>query len=177
MPAKSKRPPQALHDGISACREGDWRAGLTILTRLAQETEGKKVVLPGFFYSYLGVAMARVEGRKQEGFELCRYGISLGPKDPDNRLNLARIYLIAHNRRQAVKQLDIGLRISPANKQLREFRREIGYRRPPPIRFLARSNPLNMWLGRFMHRAARQQEAYQEMLREEAEIERLANRE
>ena len=94
--------PQALHEGIAACNKGDWREGLTILTQIAQAVEGQKP-LPGYFYSFLGVAMARVEGRKREGIELCRYCVSLSPKDPQNRLNLARAYMIVHNRVGAIK--------------------------------------------------------------------------
>ena len=175
MPALPSQVPQQLLEGVTACRRGDWRGGLTILTRLAQEVEGT-APLPGYFYSYLGVAMARVEGRKREGLELARYGVSLAPRDPENRLNLARAYLVSHNRRMAVKQLEAGLEISPANAGLNAFRREIGHRRPPVLRFLRRSNPINVWLGKLRFRSEQRRRAYEELLREEAEIERLAGR-
>lgn len=166
--------PQALQDGVLACRAGDWRKGLNILSQLAQET-GKDKVLPGIFYSYLGVAMARCEGRKRESIELCRYGVKLAPRDPENRLNLAMALLINRNRSQAVKQLKVGLKYSPQNRRLLAFAREIGMRRRPPIPFLARGNPLNVWIGRLTYRIERQREAREQAEREEAEIERLAS--
>ena len=173
MPPQPQSLPQALQDGVLACRRGDWRTGLNILTQLAQESAGEKA-LPGIFYSYLGVAMARVEGRKRESIELCRYGVQLAPRDPENRLNLARAYLINRNRHQAIKQLHVGLRISPSNRRLRELEREIGTRRPPAIRFLSRDNPLNMWIGRLTYRWEKARQEREEFERDEAEIERLA---
>lgn len=173
MLSQPKTVPQVLQDGVIACRAGDWRSGLASLTRLAQDKEGEEA-LPGYFYSYLGVAMARVEGRKREGIELCRYAVKLSPRDSENRLNLARAYWINRDRRRAIKQVVVGLRISPYNRRLREFQREIGMRRSPVIRFLSRANFLNIWIGRLTFRAQKDREAQQEYEREEAEIERLA---
>ena len=174
MTIHKKAVPQALQDGVQCCTQGDWRAGLSILTQVAQAVEGEEP-LPSYFYSYLGVAMARCEGRKREGIELCRYGVSLGPRDPQNRLNLARAYMINHNRRAAIKQLGVGLRMSPYDKGLRRFREDIGARRPVAIGFLSRGNFLNAWIGRLTYGAQKKRQAREEQERDEAEIERLAS--
>lgn len=167
-------PAELLRDGLLSCRAGDWRSGLDRLTRLAQLAEGEQP-LPSLFYSYLGVAMARCEGRKQEGLELCRYAVKLGPAEPENRLNLARIYLLQRNRRQAVKQLHVGLRLDPSDRRLRAFQDEIGKRRPIPIRFLDRDNFLNVWIGWLTYQLERKRSERQARKREEDELARLAD--
>lgn len=176
MPQQVRKGPKALQDGVRACRKGDWRNGLNILSQLAQEIEGE-TVLPGYFYSYLGVAMVRIEGRRHEGIELCRYGVKLAPSDPQNRLNLAMAYMINHNRRRAVRQIEIGLSKHPGHKALRDFQEEIGKRRKPIIPVLGRDNPINIWLGRATHNARKAREARDEEMQREEEIERLAGRE
>ncbi len=171
----TRKGPQELEDAVLACRRGDWRTGLNILSHLAQEVEGK-VALPGYFYTYLGVAMARIEGRRREGIELCRYGVKRAPNDPQNRLNLATAYLINHDRRRAVREIRRGLSRNPSHKGLRAFQNEIGMRREPAISFLSRDNPLNILIGRLTYRAAKQREARLEEAREDAELERLAEK-
>lgn len=161
---------ELLQAGLKACRQGDWRGGLNILDRLSR-IEG--ITLPGVFYANLGVAMARCQGRKHEGVELCRHGVKLSPRDPECRLNLARAYLIAHNRRQAIRQMYVGLKMRPSDPRLREFKKEIGTRRPPPLRFLDRSNPFNFWLGRITYGFQKRKAERREFEKEEAEFRRL----
>jgi tetratricopeptide (TPR) repeat protein len=162
--------------GITACREGKWRTGHQILVEVAQH-EDSNDPYPGYFYGYLGVAMGRVEGRKREAVELCRYGVELDPEDPEGRLNLARAYLLTHRRKPAVQQLAIGLRLSPGNSQLRALREEIGYRRKPFIPFLSRDFFLNQWVGRLTWKMHKQQRELRELEELEAEVDRLAKRE
>lgn len=173
MDSAETSPADLLRDGLLSCRAGDWRTGLDRLTRLAQLAEGQEP-LPSLFYSYLGVAMARCEGRKQEGLELCRYAVKLAPAEPENRLNLARLYLLLRNRRQAVKQLHVGLRLDPSDRRLRSFQERIGRRRPVPIRFLSRDNFLNIWIGWLTYQLERKRSERSQRKREEAEIARLA---
>lgn len=164
---------QALMSGIKACRQGQWRTGHQLLTEVAK-FEDSDDPFPGYFYSYLGVAMGRVEGRKREAVELCRYAVELAPQDPENRLNLARAYLLIHRRKPAVQQLAVGLRLSPMNKHLRDLREEIGYRRRPFIPFLSRDFFLNRWVGRLTWRLEKQQREQRVFDEIDAEVERLA---
>jgi hypothetical protein len=135
-----------FREAILACRDDNWRRGFEILTRLAGEA-GPKVVLPGLFYTYLGVAVARCEGRKHDGMELVRYGMKLQPKEPDNFGNLAMMYLALGRRSEAWRALQEGLRRAPEHRRLNTLLTDLGIRRPPPVRFLARSNPVNVVLG------------------------------
>jgi hypothetical protein len=152
MPGSQRSPRQTLIEGIQACRRGEWHTGLELLTQLAKHQEASDELLPSVFYSYLGVAIARCEGRRRDGLELCKYAVKLGPREPENRVNLAQAYLIARNRRQAVRQLHAGLKIAPRNRRLRQLGVQIGTRRRPAIPFLSRDNPLNYWIGRLTYR-------------------------
>jgi len=146
MGARIDDPSENLRQGIRACREGRWREGLNLLTPLAQQEE-RHGRLPPLFYSYLGHAIARCEGRKAVGMELCRHAISLDPFRPENHLNLAHLNLIVGNRRGAVRSLQRGLALDPDHAGLLELQKTLGVRRRPMIPWLDRSNPLNVMLG------------------------------
>lgn len=164
-------PTEALREGIRACRQGNWRAGLRLLTPLAQQ-EAKAGTLPGFFYAYLGHAIARCEGRRHVGLELCRHAVELQPFQPVNHLNLARTYLLIGNRRLALRSLKKGLAIDSTHRELLELSREMGVRRRPPIPFLPRENPLNRWLGKLTYWFRRQEEEARKRQQEEAKLEK-----
>lgn len=141
---------EALRAGIAACRAGRWRQGYDELARLATSAE-RSVRLPGLFYSYLGVAMARCEGRKREGLELCQHGLARSPRQPDGYLNLATVLVMLGRRLPAVRALEQGLALAPRHEELLRLRGELGVRRRPVVPFLARDNPLNQLGGRARH--------------------------
>lgn len=163
---------EILRRGIRACREERWREGFDELTRLAREREAEGE-LPGLFYSYLGQAIARCEGRKHEGLELCRHAVQVEPFRPENYLNLSQLYLMVGNRRGAIRAVRDGLALDSGHRGLAEMRVRLGIRQRPPIPFLPRTNPLNVALGRWRHNA---QVAAAERRRERAEEERLSRK-
>lgn len=172
MTTAANDPSEILRSGIRACRENRWRDGLDLLTRMAQEHEadGK---LPGIFYAYLGQAIARCEGRKREGLELCRHAAAKEPFRPENHLNLAEVLLMVGNRRAAIRALHEGLSLDPEHRGLCELRKRLGVRRRPPIPFLPRSNPLNVWLGKMRHEAEIAARERRRMREEEAALDRV----
>jgi Flp pilus assembly protein TadD len=143
---------QLALQGIELCRHGNWAKGLDLLGRVA-EAEGRDFEPPSLFYSYLGYAVARQQKRFKEGVRLCEHAIKLEFYHPENYLNLARTFLLAGNRRGAHKALDTGLRLDPSHLGLKALQKEMGWRRPPVLRFLSRDNPLNQLLGRLRHNA------------------------
>lgn len=138
--------PADFREAVDACRVDNWRKGFEILTRLAGEV-GPRVVLPALFYSYLGVAVARCEGRRHDGMELVRYALKLQPREPDNHCNLALVCLMLGRRSEAYRALQRGLRLHPSHRRLLDLEGEMGIRRPLPVPFLSRANPLNVILG------------------------------
>lgn len=165
-------PTETLREGIRACRQGNWRQGLRLLTPLAQQEEGHGQ-LPGFFYGFLGHAIARCEGRRHEGLELCRHAVQVQPFQPVNHLNLARTYLLIGNRRLAVRAMKKGLALDSDHRELARFAEELGVRRSPPVSFLPRGHPLNRWIGKISHQLRRHAEESRRRAQEDTELDAL----
>ena len=136
--------------GVEACKAGKWKEGLAILGKIA-ESDRHGVELTGTFYSYLGYGIARYERRVQEGLALCQHSIKVQFYEPENYVNLARVYLLKRNRRKAVDALNQALRLNANHPGARALAQEIGWRRRPVIAFLPRGNLLNRWLGKLRH--------------------------
>ncbi len=135
---------------VDLCRQGKWKVGLEILGRIA-ELDRQGTELPGVFYSYLGYGIARFEGKGREGLALCRHAIKVQFYEPENYLNLARIYLLRNRRYRAVQALQRALKLNPRHGAAVQLAREIGLRRRPLIPFLPRGNFLNRYLGMLRH--------------------------
>lgn len=142
---------QAALQGIEACKKGQWKEGLAVLGKVA-EADRQGAELNGQFYSYLGYGIARYERRVKEGLALCQHSIKLQFYEPENYLNLARVHLLARNRRKAVEALNRALKLNASNPGAIALAREIGWRRRPVIPFLPRSNFFNRLLGRLSYR-------------------------
>ena len=141
---------QAAKRGVEACKQGKWKEGLAVLGTLA-EIDRQGAELSGQFYSYLGYGIARYEHRVKEGLALCQHSIKVQFYEPDNYVNLARVYLLARNRRKAVEALTRALKLNASHGGARALAHEIGWRRPPVIPFLSRDNFLNRLLGKMRH--------------------------
>lgn len=162
-------PAEAFREAILLCRAERWRDGLVLLNRVAQEAE-RRGNLPGAFYAYLGLALARVEGRRHEGLELCRYAVRVQPAEPDNHLHLALIQLMLGRRRAAVQAMQEGLRLHPAHQRLLALHQQIGVRRDPLIGFVSRTHPLNVLAGQARHWLRTKLGAWRERRAEEREL-------
>ena len=151
-------PAEAFRRAVTAAREERWRDVLDLLSGVARRAEARGN-LPGLFYSCLGVAVARCEGQRKEGVELCRYAVGIQPEEPDNHLHLATVYLMLGRKRAAVGAIVEGLGLRSDHRRLLELQRRVGVRRPPPIRFLGRTNPLNVVIGQIRHRISSRDQA------------------
>ena len=141
---------QAAVRGVEACKKGQWKEGLAVLGKIA-EADRQGAELNGQFYSYLGYGIARYEHRVKEGLALCQHSIKVQFYEPENYVNLARVYLLARNRRKAVEALTRALKLNVSHPGARALAKEIGWRRPPVIPFLSRNNFLNQLLGKMRH--------------------------
>ena len=139
---------EELQAGVLLCRSGDWARGVEILSRLARD---RGEPLPGVALSYLGRGLARAERRTREGLELCRRAAKEDFYQPDVFLNLGHTALIARRRSEAWRAVEAGLALDEDHRGLLALRARMGNRRPPVLRFLSRSNPLNVLLGQMRH--------------------------
>ena len=147
------RQTEEIQRAIELCRASRWREGYDRLSALMRTVE-EKGKLPGHFYSFFGAAMARCEGRKKEGLELCRYAVKREPRQADNYYNLGTVYLMYGRRPAAVRALERGLALAPRHEGLLQLRTELGVLRRPLFPFLHRDHFLNVLGGRLRHAVA-----------------------
>ena len=133
--------------GIEHCRAGRWDKGVEYL-RYVAACEPDGLGQAGLFLSYLGCAMARIQGSSAEGLALCEQAVKNEFYQPENWANLAEVLLLSGRRAEAINAVEQGLDIDSSFGRLRQIQRRLGKRRPPVVRFLARSNLLNHLLGR-----------------------------
>lgn len=112
-----------------------------------------------FIMSYYGCLMAVVEKKYRTGVEKCRKAIALLKKQssfgeemmyPGFYLNLGRAYLAASKKDEAILAFKKGLQYDQHNGELLKELRSLGVRKPPPVPFLGRSNPINKYIGRLL---------------------------
>ena len=101
--------------------------------------------------SYIAYCRAMTNGIYAEVVAACLDALREEPKNSDIYLNLGRIHLLADNRKQAIQVFRLGLR-QKRNSRLSAELSALGLRKPPPLPFLQRSNPVNKYLGIIMTR-------------------------
>lgn len=136
-----------LSVGIAATERGEFDNALRLLSAVYTSVPAEK--MPQGLSSY-GLCLARVEGKRKLGAELCQKAIQLQSYDGRHHANLVRIYITAKNRKKAVDVLDDSLRRLRNDPELLRVRKEIGYRQSPQIRFLSRTNPINKLYSRYV---------------------------
>ena len=140
-----------VEKGLERCRKGDWELGLDLLRKAARKEE-KESTLPSLYYSYLGYGAARFDGARKDGLALCKHAIRMDDGEPENYMNLAKVCLLAGDRRQAVAAVQRGLKVDPRFLPLVALRHRMGFRRKPVIPFLSRDAWINRRLGERRHR-------------------------
>ena len=99
-----------------------------------------------------GMAIATVQGRYQQGIVFCEEAVRRHGPSPFLLVNLAKAYLAAKNKREAVRCLRRALaRSEGEDDRARVELASLGLRRTPVIPFLPRSFFLNKILGRWRH--------------------------
>jgi len=143
---------QAVNLGIAATERGEYQSALKIFSAVYQSVPADK--LPHGLSAY-GLCLARVEGKRKMGAELCQKAIQLQSYEGKHRANLVRVYITAKNRKKAVETLDDSMRRLRNDPDLIRVREEIGYRQAPMLTFLPRRNPINKLFGLYAARLAR----------------------
>jgi len=99
-------------------------------------------------FSFYGLCVAMFRRKYAEALKYRNVSVKANFMDPEHRINLALVYLERNDRKNAVRNLEAGLRLQPSNKRIQQIFAEIGRRKPVTFSFLSRDNPINVWLGR-----------------------------
>lgn len=96
--------------------------------------------------SYLAYCIAMERGQISDALDLCRAAIEAEPHNPEHYLNLARVYLKAKRKDEAIAALRKGLSFGD-NREIRVLLERLGLRKKPVFSFLPRNSSLNKYLG------------------------------
>ncbi|HYL84559.1 MAG TPA: tetratricopeptide repeat protein [Candidatus Angelobacter sp.] len=108
-----------------------------------------------YYMSYLGVVLARSEGKWGEAERLCDSAVRMKRNQAQLYLNLAEVYASAGRRDDAVDALESGLKYARRDVRLTIAMNKLTRRRAPVLTFLARKHPLNRQLGMLRHQTMR----------------------
>jgi Flp pilus assembly protein TadD len=103
------------------------------------------------YLSHMGLCMG-MTGNLREGEIMCRKAVTLDPLRPILLVNLGRVLLEQGKREEARKAFTRAYEIDDTNAAAALELSRMGVRRKPVIRFLPRSHPLNVCLGKIRHR-------------------------
>ena len=136
-----------IDSGIDHCRAGRWDKGVEYLRYVAARAP-YGLGQAGLFLSYLGCAIARIQGRSADGLALCEQAVKNEFYQPENWANLADVLILCGRRAEAMNAIQQGMDIDSRFQRLQAIHRRLGRRRQPIISCLSRSNPLNHLLGK-----------------------------
>lgn len=108
-----------------------------------------------YYMSYLGVVLARSEGKWGEAERLCDSAVRMKRNQAQLYLNLAEVYSAAGRRDDAKEALESGLKFARRDVRLNIAMSKLTKRRAPVLSFLPRRHPLNRQLGILRHRTMR----------------------
>jgi Flp pilus assembly protein TadD len=108
-----------------------------------------------YYMSYLGVVLARSEGKWGEAERLCDSAVRMKRNQAQLYLNLAEVYATAGRKEDAVETLQAGLKFARRDVRLTIAMNKLTNRRQPVLSFLTRRHPLNRQLGLLRHKAMR----------------------
>lgn len=130
---------------VDALSTGETPSALAFLERALKESDNPS------WHSYLGYCIAKERGQWKRGSELCLFSLDLEPENPAHYLNLAKVYVIAGQKPDALRVLREGM-AAGGNDEIRALLSVMGMRKPPVLRFLSRDHFLNKWLGLILSR-------------------------
>jgi tetratricopeptide (TPR) repeat protein len=145
--------PPSLAEAIRLARQEDFLHALTIFLDVYGNEDSAPIRTPkdASGLSYFGLSIALVRKQMKPAIDLCRRAIELEFYNGDHYANLARVYVVAGNRKKAVEAAEQGLKLMPEHDYLLEVRKSLGQRSEPPVPFLDRTNPINVSLGQARH--------------------------
>ena len=153
---KQKLRPEYFEEVQQLLRRGNGKSALNTLRHALVKFPDDP-----FLLSYYGCLIAVVENNAREGVKICENAINMLNTSmpfgseffyPVFYLNLGRAYLKDKKKKDAVQAFHEGLKNDPENRDLLWEIKKMGTRKKPPLPFLARSNPINQYIGRLLYK-------------------------
>lgn len=136
-------------------RKGNQQAAFALLQQAALQHPDDPFIL-----SYYGCLLAIVDRKYRSGVDTCKQALVLLKRQssfgeemlfPVFYLNLGRAYIAAGKKKDALVELNRGLKYDNRNSEILQELRALGMRKQAPVPFLDRSNPINKYIGLILH--------------------------
>ena len=145
--------PTPIEEAIEAAREGEFLRAMTQFIDAYGTDDAPPIRTPkdANGLSWFGLSIAIMQKKFKPAIDLCRRAVELEFYNGDHYANLARVYIVAGNRKKALETLEQGLKLIPEHEYLLDVRKSMGVRAKPAVPFLDRSHPINVTLGQSRH--------------------------
>lgn len=145
--------PTPIEEAIQFARDEEFLRAMTMFLDIYGTDDAPPMRTPkdAMGLSFFGLSIAVMQKKFKPAIDLCRRAIELEFYNGDHYANLARVYVIAGNRKKALETLEQGLKLVPEHEYLLEVRKSMGVRARPAVPFLDRSHPINVTLGQSRH--------------------------
>jgi tetratricopeptide (TPR) repeat protein len=135
--------------GFARLQDGEVReAARHFLTAMQLEREHGVRRAEMRYLSFYGLSLALASGPSHAALRACEVAVDRDPENPDLRLNLARVHLLAGRHVRALRAALGGLAVDPAHPELRALVSATERRRRPAIALFHRDHAVNRVLGR-----------------------------
>ena len=142
---------QLLRLGQDALRQGRYREACDALAEYCGRSMRQERAIPSNVLAFYGLAVGHAENIR-DGLKICFQSLEADRQDPNAYLCLARLYVLADSKKNAIDVLAQGLRVAPNHRGLNALRRGLGQRQGRAIPFLPRDNKVNVRLGRVIRK-------------------------
>jgi tetratricopeptide (TPR) repeat protein len=140
---------ESYRRGLRALSDGHRKEAMALFEAAIEIERRRSCARPQARYlSYYGLCLAVELNELHEALRYCREAATLESFNPDIRCNLGRVLLRAGRRREAHRCFMRGLRLESDHAPTLRALSIMGIRRRPILPFLARENPINVFLGR-----------------------------
>jgi len=130
--------------GMESLKKGDTGAALDYLEKAVSLDRNP------LYCSNLAICLAKEKREFKRAISLCNEAIKKDPKDSLHFLNLGRVHILADQKKDAIRILNMGMRYGENRDIIAELNK-FDRRRSPLIPFLARGNPVNKVLGKLLY--------------------------
>jgi tetratricopeptide (TPR) repeat protein len=154
--AGGMKPGEYLRPVIAHLRKGEQKEAYGLLQQAIVEFPDDPFIL-----SYYGCLQALVDKKYRAGVDKCKQAISMGLQVstygedvlfPVFYLNLGRAYIAARRKHDALDAFKKGLEYDKSNREILMEMRALGSRKKTAVPFLDRSNPINKYIGKMVHK-------------------------
>jgi tetratricopeptide (TPR) repeat protein len=135
---------QALRVAVTATERGDYPGAMKVFKAIYGD---KTIKAPPDGLSAYGLCVAMEEKQTKKGIELCRAAIAAQFYDSRHYVNLINLHVKKGDRSGALEVFEEAIGRLPQDGALLALRDRLGLRKPPPVAFLSRGNPINRMLS------------------------------